>query len=77
MLHHLGLAMDQEGAFRLTESFVPSQQLRLIGMGGKAIDGMNLRPHRDLLSVDLYRFGTIDDTPGKGANGGEADEHDT
>src|SRR5205085_1334735 len=56
--------------------FLPSQQLRLVGMGGKTIDGIDASPNRNLLTDNVHLLGAVDDTARESPNGCVSDEHD-
>jgi hypothetical protein len=74
--HGAFLAVNKERAIR-TGLLLPSQQLRLIGMAGEAIDGVNTGLNGNILAKNIYLLGAVDDNARKRPNGCIADEDDT
>src|ERR1700722_10234121 len=59
-----------------TGLLLPSQQFRLVGVGGKAIDRVDARPNRNIFAEDVHLRGAVDNLACKRPNGCVADEHD-
>src|ERR1700730_2448702 len=59
-----------------TGLLLPSQQFRLVGVGGKAIDGVDASPNRNIFAEDVHFRGAVDNLACKSPNGRIADEHD-
>ena len=76
LLHRRFFAVNQEGAFAVTDLAVPGQEFALIGMGGEAVDGVDGSADRDILSEQIEMAGAIDDVAGRGAGSGKSDEDD-
>ena len=55
---------------------LPFEKFRQVGVAGKPVDGVNARPHRDVLVKNAHSFGAVDDLPRQGAHRRLADEHD-
>jgi hypothetical protein len=51
--------MDQRDRRAMFKAFIPTQEIGLIAVGGKATDGVNLRFDRDHFAKDFDLFGTI------------------
>lgn len=73
--HRLLLAVNQESTLRGSDLPVPGKEFRLVGVGGKSVDRMNARIHRNLFAEEVDMRGTVDDLSGKGAIGCITDEH--
>src|SRR5580704_13195421 len=73
--HGVFFAVDKERMF-CASLLLPSQQLRLVGMGGKAIDGVDASPNRNVFAEDIHVLGAVDNLACKSPNGCVADEHD-
>ena len=41
---------------------LPSQQLRLVGVGGETIDGVDASPNRNILAENVHLLGAVDNT---------------
>src|SRR5437016_2674792 len=54
---------------------LPSQQIGLISVGRKSVDGVDASSYRDLLPENIYLLGAIDDLTGEGATGRVANKH--
>src|SRR5579875_615386 len=70
------LAMNQEGRARSRDGGPPGEELAAVGMGRKAVDGVDAGPHGDLLTEQGYLARAIDEASGERALGGKADEDD-
>src|ERR1700761_2298884 len=73
--HAIFLAMDEEGAVR-TGLSLPSQQISLVGMSRKAVDGVNARFDRDLFAKNSHLLGTINNATRESPAGCVANKHD-
>src|SRR5437868_6471574 len=51
-LHHRLLSMHKKCLAHAVDAGVPRQQLPLIGVGGEAVDRMDVRPDRDVFSEE-------------------------
>ena len=74
-LHRLGLTMNQEGHLVSTDAIVPCDEFGLIGMRGEAIDGVDVRPDRNVFAENADASRAVDDTAGESALGCKAHEH--
>lgn len=68
--------MHKESAFRMAYLFVPGEQLSLIGMRRKSVDGVNFCAHGNFFPVDYDFFCTINDLSSKGRGGRISDKYD-
>ena len=73
--HDVLFAVNKERTFR-TGQLLPSQQLRLVGMGGETINSVDASPNRNILAENIHLLGAVDNTARKSPNGCVADEHD-
>src|SRR5579859_6820884 len=75
LAHGVFFAVNKERTF-CAGLLLPSQQLRLVGVGRKAIDGVDASPNRNIFAEDVHLRGAVDNLACKSPNGGIADEHD-
>jgi hypothetical protein len=61
LLHGVFFAVDKECTFR-AGLLLPSEQLRLVGMSGKTINGVDAGPNRNILAKNVYLLGAVDNT---------------
>lgn len=54
----------------------PSEQLPLVGVGGKSVDRMDHAADRNFFAEQTDMLGPIDDLPRNRAGGGKSDEDD-
>jgi len=72
--HYIFFAVNQERAFR-AGLLLPSQQLRLVGMGGETIDGVDASPNRNILTENVHLLGAVDNKAPESPGGCVADEY--
>ena len=75
LLHDVFLAVNKERTLS-ARLLLPGQQLRLVGMGGETIDGVDAGPNRNILAENVHLLGAVDNLACKRPDGGVADEHD-
>ena len=73
--HDVFFAVNKERTFR-AGLLLPSQQLRLVGMGGETINGVDASPNRNILAENVHLLGAVDNSARESPNGCVADEHD-
>src|ERR1700731_2905915 len=73
--HDVFFAVNKERTF-CAGLLLPSQQLRLVGMGGETINGVDASPNRNILAENAHLLGAVDNLARKSPNGCVADEHD-
>src|ERR1700722_10331706 len=57
--HGVFFAVNEKRA-RRAGLLSPSQQLRLVGMGGETVDGVDASPNRNILAENAHLFGAVD-----------------
>src|SRR5664279_1105640 len=73
--HGVFFAVDKECTFR-AGLLLPSQQLRLVGVGGETINGIDASPDRNILAENVHLLLAVDNTARESPNGRVADKHD-
>src|SRR5476649_1138748 len=75
LLHGVFFAVDKERTFR-SGLLLPSQQLRLVGMSGETVNGVDASPNRNILTENVRLLLAVDNTARERSNGCVANEHD-
>src|SRR5664280_593223 len=75
LLHGVFFAMDKECTFR-AGLLLPRQQLRLVGMSGETINGVDASPNWNIFAKNVHLLGAVDNTARESPNRCVADEHD-
>jgi hypothetical protein len=73
--HGIFLAVNKERTFR-SSLFLPSQQLRLVGVGREPIDGVDASPNWNILAQNVHLLGAVDDAARERPNSCVANKHD-
>ena len=73
--HDVFFTVNKERTF-CAGLLLPSQQLRLVGMGGETINGVDASPNRNILTENVHLLGAVNNLARKSPNGCVADEHD-
>ena len=73
--HGIFFAMNKKRTFR-AGLLLPSQQFRLVGMGGEPINGVDASANRNILTEYVHLLLAVDNTASESPNGCVADEHD-
>ena len=73
--HRVVFAVNKEGTLR-ADLPLPGQQLRLVGMGGESVDGVDASPNRIILAENVHLLGAVDNAARESTAGCIADEHD-
>jgi len=68
--------MNQESCPRAIDAIVPGDELSLVGMGREAVDRMDTRPYRNILSEYPNDLCSLDNTSGERASRRESYEYD-
>ena len=73
--HDVFFAVNKEGALR-AGLLLPRQQLRLVGMRGESVDGVDASPNRNILAENVHLLGAVDNTARESPVRCVADEYD-
>jgi len=75
LLYGVFFAVDKERMFR-SGPLLPSQQLRLVGMSGETVNGVDASANWNIFTENVHVLLAVDNTPRESPTGCVADEHD-